>query len=180
MTYPIDIETSLRYKRVVYKRSPMMVLDTLLYLPIRLTLIVGWPCFLWTVAADEKFPLSGVKVIILCALLLCSVSVIVGGFLSGVLVEIRGIRTDRDRQILHELVQKYHPGFQWEPGQSLWIDFRRAYFFDNRLIVLQQGESVYIYFATLGRYEWVLFSMGIINYYRSWRIRRRFQEYLTT
>ena len=50
--------------------------------------------------------------------------------------------------------------------------------FDNRLIVLRQQGRIFINFATLGRGDSTVFSMGIINYYRSRQVKKRFREYL--
>jgi hypothetical protein len=177
MTFPIDIEASIRHKRVSYRRTAGWVINTLLYLPFRAFFVLGYPFALWVVAGGS-LP-EAVKLFLVVVLFLCSVAIIVGGLINGVLVEVGGLRGDEDGLFLERVLQEVHPGFRWISGQALSIDEKYGLTLSNRLILLQRDKRVYINFATLGRGDYELYAAGIFNYIRGRKLSRRFQEYLT-
>lgn len=123
-------------------------------------------------------PTFGFKVFALLCTCLGVLWFLIGFPLTFALVEIGEIKKDAEGRLLEQLLQRLHPNFRWRPDQRITLDVEGGPGFDNRLIVLRQQGRIFINFATLGRGDSTVFSMGIINYYRSRQVKKRFRECL--
>ena len=178
MSIPINIESSIRYNRIVYQWTSARVLDLLLQLPFRIFLVLIYPLGLFLFASTES-PSPWIKPVMVLILFVPTVLMFSGVYFAGLLVRVQGVKADQDRVALERLLQEYHPEFRWHAEMTEGVDVRDRYILDNRLVFIRQDGDVYINFATLGRGDMVLLSFSLLNYSRCRRVRKRFQEYLT-
>jgi hypothetical protein len=177
----IDFEKSVKRQRLTYKAKPLVILSQVYDWFMWLLLVCINVYFLFTALAllITRDQFSSSILITILILFTTFIGLVAGLYYLNKFLVINCSAPERDRKRVIELLNEKYPKINFDrSGQRINQYYKRVGLFSwgRRIVVLLEGENIYINMATLGRYDVPSAFHSVVNYWRLQIIRKKIME----